>query len=89
MLFVCSLVLAVLIPAQRQSCDVCCILYMQVELRVVAALAREQALLDAFAAGRDVHEATARVLLDKGPGVSCRTQLVAAQPATPASEHLA
>jgi hypothetical protein len=44
--------------------------WLQVELRVVAALAGEQALQEAFAAGRDVHEATARVLLDKQPGVS-------------------
>ncbi|KAF6260996.1 hypothetical protein COO60DRAFT_1459402 [Scenedesmus sp. NREL 46B-D3] len=42
--------------------------YSQAELRVVAALAQEQALQEAFAAGRDVHEATARVLLDRQPG---------------------
>ncbi|WIA08725.1 hypothetical protein OEZ85_008149 [Tetradesmus obliquus] len=42
--------------------------YSQVELRVVAALAQEQALQQAFAEGRDVHEATARVLLDRQPG---------------------
>jgi hypothetical protein len=36
----------------------------------VAALAHEQALQEAFAAGKDVHEATARVLLGRQPGVS-------------------
>jgi DNA polymerase-1 len=38
--------------------------YSQVELRVVAALAQEQALLDAFTAGTDVHRVTASLMLD-------------------------
>lgn len=52
-----------------RCCATCCV---QVELRVVAALAQEQALQQAFAEGRDVHEATARVLLDRQPGVRRR-----------------
>jgi DNA polymerase I-like protein with 3'-5' exonuclease and polymerase domains len=63
----CVLVFAV--PSWLFSCSVAA--WLQVELRVVAALAGEAALHEAFAAGRDVHEATARVLLDKQPGVSC------------------
>lgn len=38
--------------------------YSQVELRVVAALAQEQALLDAFSSGTDVHSVTASLMLD-------------------------
>jgi hypothetical protein len=42
----------------------------------VAALAHEQALQKAFAAGRDVHEATARVLLDRHPSVRRRAAVL-------------
>lgn len=44
---------------------------LQVELRVMAALSGDEALLQAFAAGQDVHAATARDVLGKGPQVSC------------------
>lgn len=43
---------------------------MQVELRVMAALSGDEALLEAFAAGQDVHAATAREMFGKGPQVS-------------------
>ena len=42
---------------------------LQVELRVMAALSGDDALLQAFAAGQDVHAATAREVLGKGPEV--------------------
>jgi DNA polymerase-1 len=38
--------------------------YSQVELRVVAGLAKEQALIDAFASGTDVHRVTASLMLN-------------------------
>jgi DNA polymerase I-like protein with 3'-5' exonuclease and polymerase domains len=40
------------------------------ELRVLAQLSEDDALKQDFAAGRDVHEATARQLLDKQPEVN-------------------
>jgi DNA polymerase I-like protein with 3'-5' exonuclease and polymerase domains len=42
---------------------------LQVELRVMAALSGDEALLQAFAEGQDVHAATAREVLGKGPQV--------------------
>jgi hypothetical protein len=44
---------------------------VQAELRVMAALSGDEALLQAFAAGQDVHAATARDVLGKGPQVGC------------------
>jgi hypothetical protein len=52
--------------------EVCPYVMFQVELRVMAALSGDEALLQAFAAGQDVHAATARDVLGKGPQVSCR-----------------
>jgi hypothetical protein len=43
--------------------------YLQVELRVMAALSGDEALQAAFAKGQDVHAATAREMLGKGPQV--------------------
>lgn len=43
--------------------------FAQVELRVMAALSGDEALLAAFANGQDVHAATARDVLGKGPQV--------------------
>jgi DNA polymerase-1 len=42
--------------------------YDQMELRVAALLAGEEALLAAYRAGRDAHALTAAALLGKAPG---------------------
>lgn len=49
--------------------------YSQVELRVMAALSGDEALLAAFANGQDVHAATARDVLGRGPQVTGRLNL--------------
>ena len=41
--------------------------YSQIELRLLAHIADEQALIDAFAAGQDIHRATAAVVLGVAP----------------------
>jgi DNA polymerase-1 len=51
------------------SCHVLCVVCGQVELRVLAALSGDEGLLQAFAEDQDVHAATARVVLGKGPQV--------------------
>ncbi len=43
--------------------------YSQIELRVLAHLADEQALIDAFVAGEDIHRATAARIFDVLPGM--------------------
>jgi DNA polymerase-1 len=42
--------------------------YSQIELRILAHLSGEEALVEAYRAGDDVHALTARLLLDKAPG---------------------
>ncbi|WP_398324758.1 DNA polymerase I [Vulcanococcus sp.] len=42
--------------------------YSQIELRILAHLSGEEALVDAYRNGDDVHALTARLLLDKGAG---------------------
>jgi DNA polymerase I len=41
--------------------------YSQIELRILAHIAEERALIDAFAAGEDIHRATAAVVLGVAP----------------------
>jgi DNA polymerase-1 len=41
--------------------------YSQIELRILADIADEKALIDAFAAGQDIHRATAAVVLGVAP----------------------
>ncbi|HEX4496569.1 MAG TPA: DNA polymerase I [Thermoanaerobaculia bacterium] len=41
--------------------------YSQIELRLLAHIAEERALIDAFAAGQDIHRATAAVVLGVAP----------------------
>src|SRR6185295_17449405 len=41
--------------------------YSQIELRILAHIAEEQALIDAFAAGEDIHRATAATVLNISP----------------------
>jgi DNA polymerase I len=41
--------------------------YSQIELRILAHIAEEKALIDAFAAGEDIHRATAAVVLGVAP----------------------
>ncbi|HEY0552811.1 MAG TPA: DNA polymerase I [Thermoanaerobaculia bacterium] len=41
--------------------------YSQIELRILAHIADEKALIDAFAAGQDIHRATAAVVLGVAP----------------------
>ena len=43
--------------------------YSQIELRILAHIADEKALLDAFAAGQDIHRATAAVVLGVDPAL--------------------
>ncbi|MEB3352767.1 MAG: DNA polymerase I [Cyanobacteriota bacterium] len=42
--------------------------YSQIELRILAHLSGEEALVEAYRTGGDVHALTARLLLDKSPG---------------------
>jgi DNA polymerase-1 len=44
--------------------------YSQIELRVLAHLAGEEALIDAFRAGEDIHDRTAAQLFGPNPGLS-------------------
>jgi DNA polymerase-1 len=41
--------------------------YSQVELRVIASIAQDQAMIDAFQKGEDIHARTAREIFDLGP----------------------
>lgn len=42
--------------------------YSQIELRIMAHLSQDRGLLDAFAQGRDIHQATAAEVFGLGPG---------------------
>ncbi|MGB5135661.1 MAG: DNA polymerase I [Prochlorococcaceae cyanobacterium] len=44
--------------------------YSQIELRILAHLSGEEVLVEAYRTGHDVHELTARLLLEKGEGES-------------------
>ncbi len=53
--------------------------YSQIELRILAHIADEKALLDAFAAGQDIHRATAAVVLGVDPALVTGEQRRAAK----------
>jgi DNA polymerase-1 len=46
------------------GCDLVAVDYSQIELRVAAHMSRDQAMLDAFREGKDIHTATAAAILD-------------------------
>ena len=52
----------------REGCKLVALDYNQVELRVLAHVAEEEALREIFASGEDVHTATAAEVLDLEPG---------------------
>ncbi|MCP9927874.1 DNA polymerase I [Cyanobium sp. CH-040] len=47
--------------------------YSQIELRILAHLSGEEVLVEAYRSGADVHELTARLLLEKGEGETVST----------------
>jgi DNA polymerase I len=53
--------------------------YSQIELRILAHIADEKALIDAFAAGEDIHRATAAVVLGVAPELVTAEQRRAAK----------
>src|SRR4051812_50215674 len=53
--------------------------YSQIELRLLAHIADERALIDAFAAGQDIHRATAAVVLGAAPELVTPEQRRAAE----------
>ena len=53
--------------------------YSQIELRILAHIADEKALIDAFAAGEDIHRATAAIVFDVAPELVTAEQRRAAK----------